>query len=132
MHVVQNSELLKNYKHQYYIMNTTYHIHKQITLGSYRISFDMIGRVATFVTIISLIAYIFFLATTTMHITARKELQNESREIQSQIADLEAHYLQARALVHRDDASRYNLTQTTEPLFVYRYTTTENLAFQVQ
>lgn len=113
-------------------MNTSCHIHKQINIGSYRISYDMIGRVAALIAVISLVAYIFFLATTTIHITARKELQNQSREIQSQIADLEAHYLQARALVHRDDAPRYELTETAKPLFVYRYTTTENLAFQVQ
>lgn len=76
--------------------------------------------------------YVYMLASTTMNVTMRKTMQNESRELQSKIADLEAEYLSGRSALTLEKALVYGFQETNNQSFVYRYKTSDSLALGIE
>jgi len=74
------------------------------------------------------IGYVYLLAATTVNVTMRKTLDGESREIQSEIADLEASYLNKRSTLTIGEAKERGFIEDIHQVFVYRHMTSENLA----
>lgn len=73
------------------------------------------------------IAYMYFLSMSVVHVVFRKEINQESRLLESQIASLEAKYIEAQHAVSERIASAESLAETNEKIFVTR--TPETLVF---
>ena len=76
--------------------------------------------------------YVYLLASTTVNVTMRKTLQNDSRELQSKIADLEAEYMVARSALTLEKAKEYGFAEADKQVFVYRHKTSESLALVLE
>ncbi len=74
-----------------------------------------------------LVAYMYFLSMSVVHVVLRKEVNQESRHLESQIASLEAKYIEAQHAVSERIASAESLAETNEKIFVTR--TPDTLVF---
>jgi hypothetical protein len=72
--------------------------------------------------------YVFLLGSTTMHVTMRKTLQNDIRDMQGVIADLEAEYLTQREVLTIDEAYARGFVDAPNSTFVYRYPQGQSVA----
>lgn len=90
-----------------------------------KISSVILGAIVMFA-----LLYVYLVASTTMNVTMRKTLETQSREMQSQIADLEATYLSERSELTIGEAYTRGFTEDNHQIFVYRYATSESLALR--
>jgi hypothetical protein len=70
--------------------------------------------------LLCVVAYMYFLSMSVVHVVFRKEINQESRLLESQIASLEARYIEAQHAVSERIASAQSLTETNEKIFVTR------------
>jgi hypothetical protein len=70
--------------------------------------------------LVCVVAYMYFLSMSVVHVVFRKEVNQQSRHLESQIASLEAKYIEAQHAVSERIASAESLTETNEKIFVTR------------
>ncbi len=70
--------------------------------------------------VLLLVAYMYFLSASVVQVVLRKELQEKSRSLETDIAMLESTYLERQHTVSERIASVSNLSETSEKIFVTR------------
>ena len=65
-------------------------------------------------------AYMYFLSMSVVHVVFRKEIHQDARQLESEIASLEARYIEAQHAVSERIASAESLAETNEKIFVTR------------
>jgi len=104
----------------------------KIQVGRLRLSVRIISTVVLTSVVFVALLYVYLLASTTMNVTMRKTMLAQSREVQSQIADLEADYMVGRAQLTLQKAEEYGFSEAKKQTFVYRYKTSESLALGLE
>ncbi len=66
------------------------------------------------------VLYMYFLSMSVVHVVMRKELHQERRAVESEIAQLEASYIEAQHKVSEKIAMSESLSETSEKIFVER------------
>lgn len=64
--------------------------------------------------------YMYFLTMSVVHVVLRKEVNQERRLVESEIAELEARYIEAQHRVSEKIASLDTLAETNDKIFVER------------
>ncbi len=64
--------------------------------------------------------YMYFLSMSVVHVVLRKEVINEKRTLESEIARLESKYIEAQHTVSDKIATLENFTETEEKIFITR------------
>lgn len=67
-----------------------------------------------------IIAYMYLLSMSVVHVVFRKEIHQDARQLESEIASLEAKYIEAQHAVSERIASAQSLSETNEKIFVTR------------
>ncbi len=80
----------------------------------------MVGGVCVAVTGVLLAFYMYFLSMSVVDVVFRKEAHQESRDLESEIATLEAAYIEAQHKVSEHIASAELLSETSEKIFIER------------
>lgn len=62
----------------------------------------------------------YFLSMSVVHVVFRKETHQQARQLESEIASLEAKYIEAQHAVSERIASAESLAETSEKIFVTR------------
>jgi|GEM_PF-1933716 len=106
--------------------------YNNIQIGSRRISVRTISTVVLSSIVFIALLYVYLLASTTMNVTMRKTMLAQSREVQSQIADLEADYMVERAQLTLQKAEEYGFSEAEKQTFVYRHKTSDSLALGME
>lgn len=70
--------------------------------------------------VVLVVAYMYFLSMSVVHVVMRKELHQSARQIESEISSLEAKYIEAQHAVSEKIASAEVLSETNEKIFVSR------------
>ncbi len=70
--------------------------------------------------ILLVVGYMYFLSMSVVHVVFRKEAHIQMRVMESEIASLEASYIEAQHRVSERIASAEQLTETSEKIFVRR------------
>lgn len=109
--------------------NTHYN---KIYLATQNVSVRNVMTVLLAAIAVSIFLYVYLLASTTVNVTMRKTLQNDSRELQSKIADLEAEYMVTRSALTLEKAKEYGFIEPDKQVFVYRHKTSDNLALVLE
>jgi hypothetical protein len=91
---------------------------KTITIPPQQQSILLTVGIVTFFTLLGL--YIYFLSMSVVQVVLRKEIIQEKRTIESQIAQLESKYIDAQHKVSDRIATLENFTATEEKIFVTR------------
>jgi hypothetical protein len=76
--------------------------------------------VLSMVVFVLVIAYMYFLSMSVVHVVFRKESHQEARQLESEISALESTYIEAQHAVSERIASAVSLTETNEKIFVTR------------
>jgi len=79
--------------------------------------------------VLSLVTYMYLLSSSVVHVVIRKEVQEEIRLTKSNIATLEASYINAKHQVSERIAEAGSLEVTTDKIFVTRVPATLVLEF---
>lgn len=66
------------------------------------------------------LAYMYFLSMSVVHVVFRKEFHQQARALESEIASLEAKYIEAQHAVSERIASAEVLAETNDKIFVKR------------
>lgn len=74
------------------------------------------------------IAYMYFLSMSVVHVVFRKESHQEARQLESEISALESTYIEAQHAVSERIASAEALSETNEKIFVTRVPATVALS----
>lgn len=85
-------------------------------------SFYLTLGVVTFFALVFL--YMYFLSMSVVHVVLRKEVMHTISDVESEIARLEADYIDAQHKVSNKIAALENFTETEEKIFVSRDTDT--------
>ncbi len=72
--------------------------------------------------VILVIAYMYFLSMSVVHVVFRKEVHQQARALESEIASLEATYIEAQHKVSERIAQAEQLAETNDKIFVMRDT----------
>lgn len=67
-----------------------------------------------------LLAYMYFLSASVLHVVMRKEINQDIRKIQTEIAFLETEYIEAQHAVSADIASLQGFVETPKKVFLDR------------
>lgn len=65
--------------------------------------------------------YMYFLTMSVVHVVLRKEVNQERRLVESEIAELEARYIEAQHRVSEKIASLDSLAETNDKIFIERH-----------
>ncbi len=74
--------------------------------------------------VLLLAAYMYFLSLSVVHVVLRKEAQQSIATLHTEIAALEASYIEAKHQVSERIAKAENLTETSDKIFLTRTTPT--------
>lgn len=110
---------------------TTYTFTKQHTLGTignFHITWERATYILGALVVVFVVMYMALLASTTVNISMRKTLQQEIRETQGVIADLESIYLTQRELLTIEEAYARGFVDAPQNTFAYRYDTAPSVA----
>jgi hypothetical protein len=91
-----------------------------ITAQAPALSPAIVASVFGLVLIGLLASYMYFLSMSVVHVVLRKEVHKETRALESEIAALEAKYIEVQHQVSERIAAAEVLTETSEKVFVRR------------
>lgn len=74
----------------------------------------------SFVLFVLVVAYMYFLSMSVVHVVFRKESSHDARQLESEISALESTYIEAQHAVSERIASAEALSETNEKIFVSR------------
>ena len=74
----------------------------------------------SFVLFVLIVAYMYFLSMSVVHVVFRKESHHDARQLESEISALESAYIEAQHAVSERIASAEALSETSEKIFVSR------------
>lgn len=80
----------------------------------------LVASVLGLACIVLLALYMYFLSMSVVHVVLRKEIHQETRAVESQIAALEATYIEVQHQVSERIAEAEHLAETNDKIFVQR------------
>ncbi len=90
------------------------------TLATPLLTPAVVGSVLGLVLISLLASYMYFLSMSVVHVVLRKEVHQETRAIESEIAALEATYIEVQHQVSERIAQAEYLAETNDKIFIER------------